>query len=92
HSAREFSILPYNLSFASSPSVCLDWTPPPNSFVKLNCDGSIMTNGHLAGFGCPIRDSNGAWVMGCSGCVKDTNIVRCELMAIWHGLNLAWNQ
>ncbi|MED6164818.1 hypothetical protein PIB30_093823 [Stylosanthes scabra] len=35
-------------SFASSPTVCLDWTPPPISFVKINCDANIMANGHLA--------------------------------------------
>ncbi|MED6188190.1 hypothetical protein PIB30_083677, partial [Stylosanthes scabra] len=75
HSAREFNVLHYNLTFASSPTVCLDWTPPPISFVKINCDGSILANGHLAGFGCLIRDYKGAWVIGCSDCLEALNLI-----------------
>ncbi|MED6207372.1 hypothetical protein PIB30_035175 [Stylosanthes scabra] len=60
------------------------------SSAKVNCDGSLFICGQLAGFGCIIRNPNGICLRSCSGSIRaDSNLV-CELLAIWHGLLLAW--
>ncbi|MED6174635.1 hypothetical protein PIB30_070940, partial [Stylosanthes scabra] len=51
-----------------------------------------MANGHLAEFGCIIRYSHGDWILGCSDSVNEPIILRCELLAILHGLTLAWDR
>ncbi|MED6219568.1 hypothetical protein PIB30_036908 [Stylosanthes scabra] len=65
---------------------------PPLHFIKVNCDGSLMANGHFVGFGCILRDACGNWIGGCSGSLQENNILCCcERFAIWKWLTLAWN-
>lgn len=66
------------------------WLPPPVASYKLNVDGSSLGNLGRCGFGGIIRDQNGQWCSGFSGfCGFSTNI-NAELLAIYHGLKLAW--
>ncbi|MED6173853.1 hypothetical protein PIB30_063563 [Stylosanthes scabra] len=39
----------------------MTWHSPPIDFIKVNCDGSLMAHGHLAGFGCILRDDCGSY-------------------------------
>ncbi|MED6160740.1 hypothetical protein PIB30_054219 [Stylosanthes scabra] len=43
-----------------------------------------------AGFGYVLRDSLGNSVLGCSGHLPVWTVFRCELLADWNGLMLAW--
>ncbi|MED6176622.1 hypothetical protein PIB30_089990 [Stylosanthes scabra] len=42
------------------------------------------------GFGCLIRDNKDKWIKGCSLGMQSSNVLLCELFAIWKGLILAW--
>ncbi|MED6188068.1 hypothetical protein PIB30_116853 [Stylosanthes scabra] len=53
--------------FLRSPINCLTWSKPPIGLHKVNCDASFFQNSNRAGFGCVIRDEEGAWLKGCSG-------------------------
>ncbi|MED6137548.1 hypothetical protein PIB30_065958 [Stylosanthes scabra] len=50
-----------------------------------------MAHGHLARFGCILRDACAHWIGGCSGSLRESNILCRELFAIWKGLTLAWD-
>ncbi|MED6133717.1 hypothetical protein PIB30_030690 [Stylosanthes scabra] len=52
--------------------------------------GIYFPNGNLASFGCVARDCQSTWLRGCFGSVRKTLIIRCELLAIWHGLWMVW--
>ncbi|MED6108101.1 hypothetical protein PIB30_118707 [Stylosanthes scabra] len=90
HNANEFELLSSSRHPSFSSHFCLDWEPPPPHFVKVNCDGSIFICGQLAGFGCIIRSPDENYLRGCSGCISTDSSLVCELLAIWHGLFLAW--
>ncbi|XP_057735447.1 uncharacterized protein LOC130950867 [Arachis stenosperma] len=66
------------------------WSPPPKDMVKTNCDANIFHEHNFAGFGCLLRDKNGTWRKGCSGCLPNWKIFRCELFALWRDLVLTW--
>lgn len=68
------------------------WRPPPTDFCKLNVDGSSFGNPGNSGFGGLIRDALGQWIIGYSGsCGYSTNL-NAELLAMFHGLKLAWER
>ncbi|MED6124469.1 hypothetical protein PIB30_059167, partial [Stylosanthes scabra] len=53
---------------ASIPSSLLvDWIPPVDPMVKINCNASLFHDSLVAGFGCVIWDSNSSWIRGCLG-------------------------
>ncbi|MED6143701.1 hypothetical protein PIB30_008342 [Stylosanthes scabra] len=66
------------------------WVPPPVDYYKVNCDASIFHERQLARFDCVLRDVSGSWVLGCYGHIPVWTIFRCELLAVWNGLMLAW--
>jgi hypothetical protein len=43
----------------------VNWTPPPDGFVKLNIDGSCGASGDI-GSGGLLRDNKGNWIAGFS--------------------------
>ncbi|CAJ2657171.1 unnamed protein product [Trifolium pratense] len=66
------------------------WNALGSTDMILNVDGSSIGNPGASGFGGLIRNSDGAWVHGFSGNIGFSNILHAELMALYHGLLLAW--
>lgn len=64
-------------------------SPLPLGWFKLNVDGSFIESTNAIGFGGLIRSNTGEWVAGFSSYDGDTFLA--ELMAIKHGLLLAWS-
>ncbi|CAJ2635744.1 unnamed protein product [Trifolium pratense] len=62
----------------------------PTKEMLSHRDGSSIDNPGASGFGGLIRNSDGAWVHGFSGNIGFSNILHAELMALYHGLLLAW--
>ncbi|GAU50646.1 hypothetical protein TSUD_333850 [Trifolium subterraneum] len=56
----------------------------------LNVDGSSIGNPGVSGFRGLIRNSDGAWVQDFIGNIGFSNILHAELLAVCHGLALAW--
>lgn len=56
----------------------------------LNIDGSSIGNPGVSGFGGLILNFVGAWVQGFAGNIGISNILHAELLAIFHGLKMAW--
>jgi ribonuclease HI len=68
------------------------WHPDEASATILNVDGSSLGNPGLSGFGGVLRHSNGDWLFGFAGTVGISTILHVELLAIYHGLQVAWDQ
>ncbi|GAU31243.1 hypothetical protein TSUD_149290 [Trifolium subterraneum] len=66
------------------------WNAHGGIGMILNVDGSSIGNPGISGFGGLIRNSDGAWVHGFVGNIGHSNILHAELLAIYHGLVLAW--
>jgi len=56
----------------------------------LNVDGSSLGNPSVSGFGCLLRNDDGAWYSGFSGNIGFSNILHAELLAIYLGLRMDW--
>ncbi|KAJ1428203.1 Ribonuclease H-like superfamily [Sesbania bispinosa] len=66
------------------------WQPPPVGYTKLNLDGSYNHSNNIMGSGGVMRDANGTWLWGFSGCHEPGNALLLELLAIKEGLTIAW--
>jgi ribonuclease HI len=66
------------------------WNAHGGTGMILNVDGSSIGNPGVSGFGGLIRNLDGAWVHGFSGNIGFSNILHAELLAVYHGLVLAW--
>lgn len=61
--------------------------------MVLNVDGSCTGNLGSGSYGGLIWDSNGTWLMGSMGAIfATTNPLHAELVAMLHGLELAWEE
>lgn len=69
----------------------VSWPAPSLNQVALNVDGSSYGNPGRAGFGGLMRDHNGKWLIGFSGHVDFADSLEVELLAILHGLRIAWD-
>ena len=67
------------------------WIPPLNNIIKVNVDGSSLSNPGRSGFGGLIRNNNGDWLLGFSGFCDITSCLAAELYAIFHGLRIAYD-
>ena len=67
------------------------WKPPPDSYIKLNSDGSSFGNPSTAGFGGLLRNADGDWIVGFSGYCGVVDNLCAELLALRRGLKLAWD-
>jgi len=67
------------------------WIPPLNNIIKVNVDGSSLSNPGRSGFGGLIRNNNGDWLLGFSGFCSITSCLAAELYAIFHGLRIAYD-
>lgn len=77
-----------NVGFRRGKWVC--WTRPDESTLKLNIDGSKRGNDTTAGGVC--RNASGEFVFGFAMKLAHSDILRAELEAIWHGLQLCWEK
>lgn len=68
------------------------WFPPLPGCIKLNTNGCCTGLHGKAGFGGTLRDHAGAWIAGFCGSVGIAPILFAKLMAIYQGLDLAWNR
>jgi hypothetical protein len=66
------------------------WNAQGGNNMILNVDGSSIGNPGISGFRGLIRNSDGAWVHGFAGNIGFSNILHAELLAVYHGITLAW--
>jgi ribonuclease HI len=66
------------------------WNALGGTGMILNVDGSSIGNPGISGYGGTIRNADGAWIHGFFGNLGVSNILHAELMAIFKGLQLAW--
>ncbi|XLR04880.1 hypothetical protein HN51_059755 [Arachis hypogaea] len=66
------------------------WVPPSEGTIKLNVDGSSRENPGRAGCGGLLRDQDGNCIAGFVSHIGFASSVAAELVAIRHGLWLAW--
>jgi ribonuclease HI len=77
---------------ASDSEQWVSWHPEAESAIILNVDGSSLGNPGPSGFGGVLRHSNGDWIFGFAGTVGISTILHVELLAIYHGLKVPWDQ
>ncbi|GLT32301.1 hypothetical protein SLA2020_069770 [Shorea laevis] len=63
--------------------------PPPEGYIKLNTDGSALSNPGQTGAGGVFRDHMGNWLLGFMRNVGYSTVLTAELWAIRDGLKLA---
>ncbi|MCH88087.1 ribonuclease H protein [Trifolium medium] len=73
------------------PSRHLTWSPPLDSIIKVNVDGSSLSNTGRSGFGGLMRNNNGEWLLGFFGFSFITTCLAAELYLILHGLHMAYD-
>jgi ribonuclease HI len=56
----------------------------------LNVDGSSLGNPDVFGFGGLLRNDDGAWYCGFTENIGFSIILHAELLAVYHGLRMAW--
>ncbi|KAJ6959809.1 hypothetical protein NC653_038004 [Populus alba x Populus x berolinensis] len=69
----------------------ISWQRPIQGFIKLNMDGSSIGTPGSIGFGGLLRDWKGNWVLRFSGFAGYSPSLLLELLALKHGLLIAWN-
>jgi len=69
-------------------SMLVKWLLPPLGWFKLNCDGALNQNSRLASCGVVLRDENGRFLKGFSGCLGRCGILQVELWAILNAFKL----
>ncbi|KAL6146301.1 hypothetical protein ACLB2K_056982 [Fragaria x ananassa] len=62
----------------------IKWQAPPNSFVKINFDGSVTSNSAACGF--IIRDANGRPISAASNPISRALVPIAEAVALRDGL------
>ena len=60
--------------------------------VRLNADGSSLTNSEKTGFDAICKDHSGKFILGFDGNVGESNILQAERMALLHGILLCWEE
>lgn len=81
----------FNLPHSSSRDPrWVSWHPSEDGEAVLNVDGSCISG--RAGFGGVLRRPNGSWILGFYGSLGEEEILFAELMALKHGLLVAWEE
>lgn len=66
------------------------WTPPEESWLKINVDGSLMKNGSSGGGGVVVRDHQGTFKAGACHAFANVAVAEhAELLACRRGVQLA---
>ncbi|KAL5859212.1 hypothetical protein ACOSQ4_000508 [Xanthoceras sorbifolium] len=71
-------------------NVIIAWEPPLRGWVKLNVDGSCISDTGQIAIGGVLRDCNKRWLNGYAAAKGHGNIVEAEIWAVLEGLNMAW--
>ncbi|XP_019457635.1 PREDICTED: uncharacterized protein LOC109358024 [Lupinus angustifolius] len=66
------------------------WQRPDIGTIKINVDGSCIRSSLIMGGGGVIRDHAGQWLSGFSANFGVGSAILAELLAMDHGLKLAW--
>ncbi|CAN1855901.1 Putative ribonuclease H protein At1g65750 [Linum perenne] len=69
----------------------ISWIPPPDDWLKVNTDGSVIHPHSLAAAGGIIHDFQGRAIDGFSANLGACSIMRAELLAAEIGLSRAWD-
>jgi ribonuclease HI len=80
------------LSIESDSEQWVSWHPDETLATILNVDGSSLGNPGPSGFGGVLRHSNGDWIFGFAGTVGISSVLHVELLAIYYGFKVAWDQ
>lgn len=75
-----------------TPERLVCWQPRGVDCLIINVDGSVQEVPSQGGFGGCFRSFSGQWLGGFFGHGDDVNILHLELLAIFHGLRLAWDR
>lgn len=70
----------------------IQWNPPPNGWVKLNCDGARTDGEGRAGCGGVVRNDSGKFCFAFSCNLGECSVLASELWAILYGARLAWER
>lgn len=66
------------------------WRRPPNGVLKLNCDGSFLSNEKSGSWNCLIRDSDGDVVQAGRGKINNLlSAFQAKLIACLQGIQMA---
>ncbi|KAF7803956.1 reverse transcriptase [Senna tora] len=91
--AGEFSFLSVDKESGRNQSnhpIQIRWNPSPPNWLKLNTDGSCLSNSAEIGAGGSLRDSMGNWVRCFSIFIGHGNAILAELWGVYHRLLLAY--
>lgn len=80
------------MSPVQRPVRLVSWKAPSDGEIAVNCDGSKGSNPNSSGFGGCLRNSCGDWIRGFYGFGGSKSVLTMELLAIFHGLKVAWNE
>lgn len=89
---EDFKILLEHDTATTRQVLLVGWSPPMVGSVKINVDRSSLGNPGPPCFGGLIRDAQGEWVARFKGSIGVSQILLAELIAIYHGLLLAWQK
>ncbi|CAN1795223.1 Putative ribonuclease H protein At1g65750 [Linum perenne] len=67
------------------------WDPPPDPWLTLNVDGSVLRQSNSAAAGGALRTVEGTVLFAFAANLGSCTITRAELRSVVKGLNLAWN-
>lgn len=70
----------------------ISWFQRDRNGLILNVDGSSLGNPGPAGFGGLVRNSEGGWLVGFSGHIGHSDVLKAELNGILNGLKIAWER
>jgi len=62
-----------------------------DNIIKVNVDGSFLSNLGRSGFGGLIRNNNGDWLLGFYGFCGINSCLVAELYVIFHGLHIVYD-
>ena len=70
--------------------LAFDWQPPPNGFVKLNCDVAWLHRSKQAGFGFVARNSVGEIILSWAKHIEySESVLIAEAGAVWWAVKTA---
>ena len=70
----------------------IKWNDKGGNDMILNIDGSSLSNHGVSGSGGLLKNEDGAWIHGFAGNIGFSNILHAELLLVYHGLRIAWEQ
>lgn len=70
----------------------IKWHKDDDHSIIVNMDDSCIGNLGRVDFGGLIRNFDGSWITGFSGFIGISNNIHAELLALLHGVKLAWHK